>query len=228
MKIVSLFSGGKDSVFALKKALDSGHELCCLLTVKSKRSDSYMYHIPNIHLTELSAQAMDLPLVVVESSGEKEKELIELKNALADLKKQKGIEAVVSGAIASQYQKKRIDIICKELSLESIAPLWEKNQLELLKEMISQDFEIVVVGVAAAGLDEDWLGRKIDSSAVKELEALAEKYSVSVVGEGGEFESLVTDAPLFKKKIEVVEKEKNWSGSRGVLEVKKAVLAGKD
>ena len=227
MKLSVLFSGSKDSAYAIFKALEHGHEISTLVTIKAKSVDSYMYHLPNIHLTEYSALAMGLPLIVEESTGEKELELKELKEVLSTLKNENGIEGVLTGAIASQYQKERVDKICKELSLESIAPLWGMNQLKLLQEMLANKFEIVIVGVSAHGLDESFLGKVIDETVLEKLLLLKEKYQINVAGEGGEIETLVTDCPLFKKKINILESKIEWNGSRGELKIKKVKLTGK-
>ena len=227
MRVAVLFSGGKDSAFALFKAIKEGHEPVILVTMKSKRKDSFMYHVPNIHLTESCAYALKMPLIVGETSGEKEKELEDLKEILQDLKEMEDIEGVVSGAIASQYQKERVDKICQELGLESIAPLWQKDQLSLIKEMLACEFKIMIVGVFAGGLDESWLGRIIDDTAIEDLKKLQEKYSISFVGEGGEFESLVLDCPLYKKALEIEQSKTHWDGVRGEMEIKKVKLVKK-
>lgn len=224
---VCLFSGGKDSSLALFKALKQAIKISCLLTVKSKSTESYMYHLPNIHLTELLSEALDLPLIVIESSGIKEKELIELKEALLDLKNQGIINAVVSGAIKSNYQKKRIDLICSELKLESITPLWHQNEEKLLKELIENNFQVIITSVAAAGLNEEWLGRELNEKTINELIDLNKMFGLSLVGEGGEFETLTLDMPLYKKKLRLIEAKKEFKGTRGELKITKAVLEKK-
>ncbi|MFH1256889.1 MAG: diphthine--ammonia ligase [Candidatus Diapherotrites archaeon] len=228
MKLCALFSGGKDSAFAVFQAKKEGHSIECLLTIHSSFTESYMYHRPNIHLTELAAEAMGLPLVTVKTSKGKEDELKPLKEALEKLRDEKGIEGVLTGALASVYQASRIEKICKELGLASVNPLWKKNQKEYLQELIESQFKVMVVGVYAAGLDEKWLGRLLDKKALVELSALEKKFKISVGGEGGELETLVLDCPLFSKKIEILESEKKWDGTRGELVVKKAALREKN
>lgn len=227
MKVCVLFSGGKDSMFALMKAKESGNEISCLVTIKAKSQDSYMYHLPNIHLTEKLAEALDLPIFIVESSGEKEKELTELKEILADLKRDLKIEGVVSGAIASSYQKERVDKICSDLGLKSIAPLWHRNQKELLEEMLESGLKVMLVGTFAAGFDEKWLGKILDKKVLLELLEIEKKFKINLSGEGGEFESLVLDCPLFSKELKVIEAEKEIKGLKGELKIKKAELAEK-
>jgi ABC transporter with metal-binding/Fe-S-binding domain ATP-binding protein len=223
MRVAALVTGGKDSALALYKAMNEGHNVAYLVTMIPKRQDSWMFHYPNIHLASLFAEAVSIPHVKAETSGEKEAELEDLKKALARL----DIEGVVSGAIASQYQKNRIDRICKELGLRSITPLWQHDPQKLLEELLTLKMETIIVGVYAHGFTPEWLGRKIDREAVNALKELNRKYQVSLVGEGGEYETLVLDAPFFKNKIELVETAKVWEKDSGYLQVKKAVLVGK-
>ena len=223
MRVAALVTGGKDSALALYKAMNEGYTVAYLVTMVPKRSDSWMFHYPNIHLSDLFAEAVGIPHVKAETSGEKEVELEDLKKTLSNL----DIEGVVSGAIVSNYQKTRIEKICKELGLRSITPLWQQNPKELLEELLTLRIDTIIVGVYAHGFTAEWLGRKIDRAAVNALEELNRKYQVSFVGEGGEYETLVLDAPFFKKKIELVETEKVWEKSSGYLQIKKAVLVAK-
>ncbi len=227
MKIVSLFSGGKDSCYALFDAINENHSVVSLLTVKSTNRESYMYHLPNIDLTRYAAEAIGLPLIVIETDKGKERELDALYTTLAEMKEETGIEGVLSGAIASNYQKKRVEKMCKQLSLSCVSPLWGRKQEGLLREMLQHNFTIMVVGIAARGLDEKWLGRIIDERVLNELVELKKKFKINVAGEGGEFETLVLDCPLFEKRIGVEESKKSWNGIRGELEVKKVSLVEK-
>lgn len=203
--------------------MKKGYDVKCLVTMLPKREDSWMFHYPNIHMTDLFAEAVGIPLVKAETSGVKDVELEDLKRVLAKL----DVDAVVSGGISSQYQKKSIDKICQELGFMHIAPLWQEDSLKLLEEIISLKMETIIVGVYAHGFDQTWLGRRIDESVVKDLKELNRKYMVSLVGEGGEYETLVLDASFFKKRIELVETEKFWKGESGYLLVKKAILKDK-
>jgi len=223
MRVAALVTGGKDSALALYRALKLGYEVKFLVTMLPQREDSWMFHFPNIHLTDLFAKAAEIPLAKAETAGIKEKELGDLKNLLATL----DIEGVVSGAISSRYQKERIDKVCRELNLKSIAPLWQEDSLKLLKEIINLNFEVVVVGVYAYGFDQRWLGRKIDSATINDLIDLNKRYQVSLVGEGGEYETLVLDAPFFRKRIQLLRAERIWEDHSGYLLVKEAKLVDK-
>ena len=223
MRVVALCSGGKDSTYALWLAMREGHEVAQVVAMIPEREDSWMFHFPNIKLIDLFAECIRLPMIKAETSGEKERELEDLRRVLKGL----DIDGVVSGAIASTYQKSRIDRICEELGLASITPLWGREPAELLREMSRAGFETIITSVAAEGFDESWLGRKLDGGCIEDLMRLRERYGVNLSGEGGEYESLVLDAPFFRKRIELIDFERVWRGTSGYLLVKGAKLVEK-
>ncbi|MCD6431368.1 TIGR00289 family protein [Candidatus Bathyarchaeota archaeon] len=224
MRVAVLATGGKDSILALHRVLNQGYKVECLVSMIPLREDSWMFHYPNIRLVDLVAEAVGLPLVKAETSGVKEEEVEDLERLIGKL----DVEGVVSGAIASNYQKTRIDNICKELNIKSITPLWHEKPLNILKEILNLRFEVIITGVYAYGFDKEWLGRRINEKAVEELVKLSKKYKISLVGEGGEYETLVLDAPLFKKRIKILEFEEIWENQSGLLLVKKARLESKE
>ena len=223
MRIAALCSGGKDSAYALWLSIKQGHEVAYIVAMIPAREDSWMFHQSNIHLIDLFAECAGLPLVKAETSGEKEREIDDLKRALKML----DVQGVASGGIASNYQKNRIDEICRELGLDHLAPLWGKEQEKLLREMIDAEFEIMITSVSAQGFKESWLGRKLDEGALQDLIALNQRYKVNVSGEGGEYESLVLDAPFFRKRIAILEATRIWKGDSGHLLITKAEIKDK-
>ncbi len=225
MDVAVLYSGGKDSNYALHWALSQGFRVRYLVSMVSESDESYMYHVPNIHLTELQAKAVGIPVVKGFTSGEKEKEVEDMKAVLEGLR----IDGIVAGALASNYQKKRVEMVARELGLKSFAPAWHRDPVNYMRELI-EIFDIVVVGVSAYGLDESWLGRKIDEKALKELVELSRIYKIHPAGEGGEFETFVRDAPFFRARIVFDEVEKRWDKATfsGVLNVLKAHLEEKE
>lgn len=227
-RLGALFSSGKDSCYALHLMQRQGYPIACLISVKSSNPDSYMFHTPNIHLVELQAEAIGLPLVVQETAGEKEKELADLEKAITRAKKDYGIEGVVTGALYSKYQSDRIEKICEKLNLEVFSPLWHMDQEEEMRQLVKEGFEVVMSSIAAEGLDKNWLGRKLTMKDIDRLAALHKKIGFHVAGEGGEFESLVLDGPMFKKKIKITDSE-IFEESENVARfvVKKAKLVGK-
>ena len=226
MRLGVLFSGGKDSVFAMFKAME-GNEIVCLISVLSENKESYMFHTPNIHLTELQAKAIGIPLLTGKTKGIKEEELVDLKKVIEKAVKKYKIQGIVTGALASNYQATRIQKICDELKIECINPLWMRNQVEYLKELISSGFEVIVTGVFAEPLTEKWLGRKIDDEAIKELAKLQKTKGINPAGEGGEIETLVLDGPIFKKKLKIIKAKTTYNNYTGIYEIKEAKLVKK-
>ncbi|WP_178916394.1 diphthine--ammonia ligase [Natronomonas gomsonensis] len=233
---VSLFSGGKDSSWALYRALERDLPVERLVTVHPE-GDSFMYHVPATELASLAAESIGIPLVDVrpddfeagadpaEDSGERgDRELEPLEAALVELADDLGgIGGVTAGAVESSYQTDRIEAMCERLDAELFAPLWQEDPRELADAMLDAGFEIKIVRVAAYGLDESWLGRTLDADAIADLEALNDEYGVHILGEGGEFETLVTDGPHMDRPIEL-SYETTFDGSRGSLRVTDAWL----
>ena len=224
MRLAALFSGGKDSMWAVYKALQEGHEIEYLVTIEPETTSSYMFHSANITLTRVQAKLMNMPLVNAKTKGEKEKELEDLKQALKPL----DVEGILSGAIASSYQKQRVENICKELDLVSVAPSWNRDEEEYLHELLDNKFEIIISSISAGGLDESWLGRTIDKKAISDLKELSKKHGLSMVGEGGEYCTTVLDCPLFSKRIAIKKAEKKIEGlNRGFYIIKEHKLLEK-
>jgi len=203
MKLAVLFSGGKDSVYSAYLAKQSGNELTCLISILSENIESYMFHTPSINQTKAQAKAMQVPLMIFKTKGKKEDELKDLKNAVEQAKNKYKIQGIVTGAIRSVYQASRIQKICKELELECINPLWQRDEEEYLKELIKADFKAIIIGVFAYPLNQSWLGREINSKFLKDAIELNKKYKIHIAGEGGEFESFVLNCPLFKHELKI-------------------------
>jgi ABC transporter with metal-binding/Fe-S-binding domain ATP-binding protein len=236
---VALFSGGKDSSFALWRALERGLPVERLLTVHPE-GDSYLYHVPGTRLAGLAAESIGLPLVDVEpadfeaaeavdAGAQGDAELAPLAAALGDLDEllDGGLAGLTVGAVESEFQAERIEGLAADLGIDVFAPLWQRDPPSLAREMLEAGFEIRILSVAAAGLDESWLGRELDEGAVTDLEALHQEYGVHVLGEGGEYETLVTDGPHMDRRLEL-EYDTGWDGTRGSLQVQDAWLAGTD
>ncbi|MDP2750721.1 MAG: diphthine--ammonia ligase [Nanoarchaeota archaeon] len=223
-----LFSSGKDSCFAMWTMMKQNYKIKCLITIESKNPDSYMFHTPNIQLAKKQAEAMDIPILTIETQGEKEKELYDLDIAMKEAIKKYNIKGIVTGALFSNYQRERIEKLCDKNSLKIFSPLWHMDQEKEMRSLLKADFEFILSSVAAEGLDKKWLGRKITEKDVDKLVELNKKTGINIAFEGGEAESLVLDAPMFKKKLKILESEiimENQNTGRFI--VKKAELVDK-
>lgn len=228
MNLASLFSGGKDSVFALYRAVKDGHVISCLVTMLPERDDSLFFHYPNAYCTLYQAECLGLPLISTKARCKgREQELSALEQALGEAKQHFGIDGVVSGGLASRFQQENFQQVCTKLGLKYYSPSWQVDQTTYMRELLKEKFVIIIVGVSAAGLDESWLGRLLDEQALDELEKLSRKYGFSVAFEGGEAETFVLDCPAFKHTIEIRNAKKHWDGVRGYFEILDAAVVGK-
>lgn len=201
-------------------------KVVCLISLLSKNKESYMFHVPNVALTSMQAEAIGLPLVSVETEGEKENELDDLQRAIRKAVEDHKIEGIVTGAVGSVYQAARIQKICDELDLFCFNPLWQMNQVALLHELL-EGFDVMISGVFAEPFDERWLGRKLDNACVEELVVLAKTHRINPAGEGGEIETTVLDAPFFKRRIAMKEAHAEYNNHAGTFHIDSAVLKEK-
>jgi len=221
-----LFSGGKDSVYACRRAMETD-SVACLITMVSANPDSYMFHTPNIAWAGLIAEAVGVPQLNWPTAGEEEAELSDLSDAIAAAVAEYGVEGIVTGAIESVYQAARVQRICRELDLWCYNPLWQIDQLEYLRLLVLEGFEVIITGVFAYPLDESFVGARIDGPRIEKLEGLRDRYAINPSGEGGEIETIVLDGPVFKRRVEVLKAVKEYDNYRGRLIIKEARLVDK-
>lgn len=225
--MLSLFSGGKDSLYATYLALRAGHEVISLLSLESERDDSYMFHVPNISLTSFQSEALGIPLVKRTVKGEKEKEVEELKDIIGEFVKNREIDGIISGAIESSYQRERVQKIADFYGLHHYAPLWKIEPIMYMEDLIKDGIKAIIVSVSALGLDESFLGKVIDDEMLEKLKIANQKYGVHLAGEGGEYETFVIDAPIFKKKIVIEKSRKKIEKINGIYLIDSVTLKDK-
>lgn len=220
MKLASLYSGGKDSNYAIFEMSQRGYEVVCLISIETMNRDSLLFHFPNIHFTSILAEAINLPIRRFQSSSSKlGDEILVLEKALVNIRDEFEIQGVVHGGISSNFQKRNFGTICKKLGLTVFSPLWNMDPSKYIHKMIDQKFEIVIVGVSALGLERKWLGTLLDHDNVKKLESLSLRYGFNLNFEGGEAETIVVDCPLYKKKFRIKEGLVKWFGDNGIFEI---------
>jgi len=225
MKLASLFSGGKDSTYAIYLAQKQGHEIKCLLSIFPKSDESHLLHHPNMKWTKLQSEAMNIPqLTIASTSDETDDELSFIENLLQIAKDEFQIEGLVHGGIKSKFQKEKFESICSKLNLIVIAPLWDAEPEQYMNELIDSGFDFILTTVTSDGLDDSWLGNIISKSDIVTLKSLSEKFGFNLNFEGGEAETFVIDCPLFTNSIKINKSEKKWDGYRGRFEIVDAEL----
>ena len=225
MKLASLFSGGKDSTYSIFLAKKQGHEIKCLLSVFPKSDESHLLHHPNLQWTHLQSQSMQIPQLTIKSESDKTgNEINALENILIRSIDEYQIEGLVHGGIQSQFQKEKFENLCNKLNLKSITPLWNRNSLEYMNELISSNFVFIITSVSSGGLDDSWLGKIITKNDIDTLYALSQKFGFNLNFEGGEAETFVVNCSLFSHAIKIIQGKKIWDGYRGRFEIVDARL----
>jgi diphthine-ammonia ligase len=217
MKVVALISGGKDSCYNMCKCVDDGHEIVALANLypaenySSDELDSFMYQTVGHQAIEAYSEAMGLPLYRQVISGKALSqgmqynasdgdEVEDLFLLLHKIQQEVSFDAISVGAIHSNYQRVRGDHVCERLGIKMLCYLWGRDQIELLQEMIDYGIHAILIKVAVMGLDASHLGKSLQE-VQPILLSLAKQFGINVCGEGGEFETLTLDCPLFKKKL---------------------------
>ena len=225
MKLACLFSGGKDSTYAIHLAKKQGHDIVCLLSVFPKSEESHLLHHPNLKWTKLQSESMNIPQLTIHSNAdETSDELIVIKKLLQNAKDNFQIDGLVHGGIKSKFQKEKFETLCLKLNLVCIAPLWEMDPKKYMNELIDSNFDFMMITVSSDGLDDQWLGKLILKSDIAILNNLSDKFGFNLNFEGGESETFVLNCPLFSNPIKINKFVKNWDGYRGRFEIVDAEL----
>ncbi len=224
MKLASLFSGGKDSTFAIYKARIDGHHIKCLVSLLPVSDESFLLHYPNMKYTALQAKAMKIPQILSEATSyDKNAETEQLMNMLKLCKNDFGIDGILHGGLFSDYQRNSFQKVADNLNLKVFSPLWHVDQKTYMQELLDCKFRFIITSVSSSGFDETWLGREITMKDVEELDALSKEYGFNLSFEGGEAETFVTDCPLFSSPIKIIRANKIWDGYRGRFEITEAI-----
>ena len=228
LKVGCLFYGGKDSTFSLYLAKQWGLTIKCLLTLIPKSEDSYLFHYPNIWITKIQSQVLQIPIITKKIySSSIDEEYKELDQLIEKAKDEFHLNGIVHGGISSNFQKNKFYKICEKHSLILISPLWQVDQYDYMNKLLTNNFTIQIIGVSAMGLEANWLGTIITPINLQNLILLSKKYGFNISFEGGEAETLVLDCPIFRKRLEIRKSKTKWDGQRGIVEISDIVLLDK-
>jgi diphthine-ammonia ligase len=228
MRLGCLFSGGKDSTFALYKSLKEGHEVPCIISLHPFNDESLLYHYPNNLLFKKISEAIEIPIIERYCNNTlKEHEIDQLISSIRQAIEEYSIEGLINGAISSRFQLNIFQKICTDLNLKLYSPIWGIDPCKYYNQLINSQFEIIITRVAALGLDKIWLGKTINKRNYESLDILSKKFKFNITFEGGEPDTLVIDCPIYKKKIKIVRSKIQWDGIRGTFEILDVVLIRK-
>lgn len=223
MRLAALYSGGKDSTYAIYRARQAGHQVSCLLTIHPASADSPLLHHPGTAYTHLQSRSMGIPLLDAKADSVADTdENAALSNLVEQAIQQYQITGLVHGGLRSVYQRRRFEKICQMYDLEPVSPLWQPKDT-YLQSVICDRFQFVVISVSAGGLDQTWLGRVVDLNGARCLDQLARMHGLAPDFEGGEAETFVVDCPLFACPIMLCGCP-HWNGYTGRFEIVEAAI----
>ena len=218
--MAGLFSGGKDSTYAIFKTTLQKHDLCCIMMMHPSSDDSLLFHYPTTNLLDKISNAIGVPVIEHSSNvSEKNHEVNELTHLIKKAVDEFSIDGLINGCISSRFQLDIFQDICDKLKIKLVSPLWNINSDYYYEQLLGQGFEIMITRVAALGLDSSWLGKTITKDNFATLKKLSLKYQFNITFEGGEAETLVIDCPLYKKRIIIKDHATTWDGIRGIFEI---------
>ena len=194
MKFVASYSGGKDSALALHRAVKQGHEPIFLLTTYNiERKGSFFHAIPE-KMLEAVSNSMNIPLLLVRTSGTDYQERFE--EALLKAKAQ-GAQACVFGDIDIEEHRRWPSERCTNTGLEPLFPLWGEDRKKIVYEFVDGGFVAHIVVLNTKCMGAEYLGQQL----TRETLAQIDKQGIDICGENGEFHTFVTGGPIFRKQI---------------------------
>lgn len=228
MRFAGLYSGGKDSTFAIAELIQGGHTLCCLIVVHPQNDESMLFHYPSNKLLGKIAQVMSVPVIEVYcESTDTISETLQLENGVKKAVTSFPIQAISHGCISSNFQFNILRNICNKYRLNLLSPIWHIESEFYYNKLLNQGYNVLITRVAALGLDSRWIGKTITFSNYLELKRLSERFGFNITFEGGEAETLVLDCPLYQKRVVVKEGTVIWDGVRGIFEISEVDLIQK-
>jgi diphthine-ammonia ligase len=198
MSYIASWSGGKDSCFACYEAMRQGYSVSHLVNFISEEFRRVSFHGTEAKLIQLQSQATGIPLLQKETTRDGYEE--EFKDAVRSLIPG-GVKGMVFGDIYLQEHKDWVERVCCDLGIEAIEPLWGKPAEDILLAFIDDGFEAVIVSAKSELIDEYWIGRQVDKAFMEYLK----RKNIDICGENGEYHTLVTNGPIFKRSIQLVE-----------------------
>jgi len=197
MKIGVFWSGGKDSALACYKAITEGHDVAFIITFIFSDWPFLCHPMP---IMELQSEALGIAHLMVKVE---EPYREGYRAVLSRLKKEEGIEGIVTGDIWIEDHRRWNESVCEGLGIRLIMPLWGLDRYQILNEVISSGFRCTITCAKQPWFNEGWLGRELDMDCIKDLKVLNNKYGIDLCGENGEYHTMVIDAPIFKEIIEI-------------------------
>lgn len=217
MKVAILYSGGKDSTYAIDAAIQRKWDIRYLLSVKPTRKDCYLFHYATVEHTKELAGILGIPHFLLRcniANAEKEAELI--KKVIEEKQKKDPVNALVLGGTGLQEtQLRSIQNALRPLGIEVFASHAGEEHDLVMEEMLEKGYKIIITQIASDGM-KNWLGRELTKENFPDFKKDSVKFGFHIGGEGGYYDTFVFDGPIFSKKFQVEEADRilddNYSG----------------
>ena len=227
MDVGIMFSGGKDSTYAIYHAKQKGWNIRWLLSVKPTRTDCFLFHYAAVEHTPKIAEMLNIPHKLISCNvADPQAEADLVKNTVLSMPK---VDAVVFGGTGLQLTQ--IGSVQKALQPHKIEVFAAHAGLEhedVMRQMLKDGFRFKIVQIASDGLTEKDLGKTLAPEVMDEFVQRSIKFGFHVGGEGGYYDTLCVDCPMFSKKVELTEAKANMeSHNVGHLIIKDLALVQK-
>lgn len=196
MKFVLSFSGGKDSILALHKMTEAGHEAVGLLVMFKESEGRSWVHGMDRKLLEAVAGALNLPLICCCAKGETYEADMELGLRKA---RELGAEGCAFGDIDIAAHRAWDEERCAAVGLQAFLSLWGCDRTENVREAIRLGYRCLIKCIRPDVLPESLLGKPLSEETLEEMEGCG----IDLCGENGEYHTIVTDGPLFRHPVEL-------------------------
>jgi predicted ATP pyrophosphatase (TIGR00289 family) len=206
MKVAVMYSGGKDSTFAIDYCLRKGWDIRYLLSVKPSRKDCYLFHYATVEHTVHLAQMLGVKHILAGcdvADPALEAQIVK------DIVAQHPVDAVVLGGTGLQEtQIRSIQQALRPLGIEAFASHAGLDHDQVMQQMLDAGYTFIISQYAVEGLGPEWLGRVIDRKAFAELIERSKRFGFHCGGEGGHYDSFTIDGPIFKARIDILKARK--------------------
>ena len=219
--VVVSWSGGKDSCLACYKVMVENYNVVHLVNTISKEYQRVRFHGIKDRLIQVQAEAIGIPLFQIETSGDNYE--FDFKESVRNLISNKDIHGMVFGDIHLEHGREWVEKVCGELGIRAIEPLWQRRQEEILSDFINAGFEAYVTSCQADLVDKKFIGRRLDKRFLKDISELG----IDICGENGEYHTVVTDGPIFKQRINLLESQRVLKDGCWFLDIRKYELLEK-
>ncbi|MDH3364421.1 MAG: diphthine--ammonia ligase [Thermoplasmata archaeon] len=221
LNVLATWSGGKDSCFASYKAMLDGANITNLVNTISEETQRVRFHGIEDTLVQAQAEAIGIPLHQIETRGDDYES--DFKEGIRSLILDRNIQAMVFGDIHLEPCRKWAERICRELDIDVMEPLWNRPVKEILIDFMRSGFEACITSCQADLVSGKYVGRRLNEDLLEEIIGLG----IDVCGENGEFHTVVTDGPIFKRRIDVLESQKVLRNGYWFWDIKEYELVNK-